>query len=715
VSRSPVSVVVVAGGGADQFRLCLESLRLSRDQHDEVVCVVPQGRDDLLPVVADATWLTVLQDGTGRAKAVWAAGVDATSHPVVVLLDGDVMLSQHWLEPVVTALADPDVVAAGPRCQLSAGPQRAEGAERNPELFKKYARRWHHQHEGQTSTVDALGPVCVAVRRDALAAVGGPGIALPWERLREHGRLVVTHESLVAHRDTARCALRTLTAEHGPFVSAVLVTRNEEETLDACLTAVRAYADEVVVYDLGSADRTRKIAEEHGARVVEAAFDGDYAAARNRAIEHAGGEWVLLIDADEIVGGDVQAARGRLLFAQADSMLVRIVPEVRSAAAVPLLRTRLFRWSKVRFTGRVRELAVDRIDGEPIDTPHVFDQLTITFPGGRPKPAEAHARNLRTDFKPTPDTAATQLDLARAAIIAGNYADAAQLCRDVLDGDLRGGVYEAALKTLMNSLIPLNELAGANKVLDELRARTASPYGADEWESRIRFAEGDWDAAVASARRLPESPDQPDVPTRAQLAEIEIKSLFQLDRRPEAADRLRDRLRAGSLPLTIAEMAEAFDADGGSVREIVALVPDRARPELLKQVQDTPMEIADELLDELWERLPAEHDAVVTLLVELGPLLPLHRALIWAARVREHGPDAQCPLLSIAAQADRSALERVLAAAVALERFADDDALPLLTVALDLVPDSDTEAVLAELREFAPGVAAVVEPAGASI
>jgi tetratricopeptide (TPR) repeat protein len=69
--------------------------------------------------------------------------------------------------------------------------------------------------------------------------------------------------------------------------------------LPACLESVRGVVDEIVVVDTGSTDATREIAARHGAVVHERAWDDDFSAARNEALRHATGDWVLQLDADE--------------------------------------------------------------------------------------------------------------------------------------------------------------------------------------------------------------------------------------------------------------------------------------------------------------------------------------------------------------------------------------------------------------------------------
>ncbi|MBL0058470.1 MAG: glycosyltransferase family 2 protein [Elusimicrobia bacterium] len=83
-----------------------------------------------------------------------------------------------------------------------------------------------------------------------------------------------------------------------PKLSAIVIARNEERDLPACLESLKGVADEIVVVDSGSTDRTREIAAGFGARVIQRDFAG-FGPQKQFALEQATGEWVLNLDADE--------------------------------------------------------------------------------------------------------------------------------------------------------------------------------------------------------------------------------------------------------------------------------------------------------------------------------------------------------------------------------------------------------------------------------
>lgn len=88
-------------------------------------------------------------------------------------------------------------------------------------------------------------------------------------------------------------------------ISVVIITFNEEEHLSKCLDSVKGVADEVLVLDSFSSDRTKEICLDAGARFEEHAFDG-YIKQKNRALQMASHDLILSLDGDEALSENAQ-------------------------------------------------------------------------------------------------------------------------------------------------------------------------------------------------------------------------------------------------------------------------------------------------------------------------------------------------------------------------------------------------------------------------
>lgn len=106
-----------------------------------------------------------------------------------------------------------------------------------------------------------------------------------------------------------RAADRAQPAE-GLTLSLCMIVKDEEEMLPRCLAAAAPAVDEIVIVDTGSTDRTIEIAREFGATVVERAWTGSFSDARNVSFDAATGDWLMFLDADEVlVEEDVERLR----------------------------------------------------------------------------------------------------------------------------------------------------------------------------------------------------------------------------------------------------------------------------------------------------------------------------------------------------------------------------------------------------------------------
>jgi glycosyltransferase involved in cell wall biosynthesis len=158
-------------------------------------------------------------------------------------------------------------------------------------------------------------------------------------------------------------------------LTAILITFNEEEDLPRALASLRDIADEVVVVDSGSTDRTREIAAQAGARVIARAWT-DYSEQKNFAACQAAHDWILSIDADEKLSAELRASvatwKKSEPKAAAYSMARRanyLGQWIRYSGWYPDRKVRLYRRDLAHFSGTLHESlevtgAVGELDGD---------------------------------------------------------------------------------------------------------------------------------------------------------------------------------------------------------------------------------------------------------------------------------------------------------------------------------------------------------------
>lgn len=166
-----------------------------------------------------------------------------------------------------------------------------------------------------------------------------------------------------------------------PKLSLIVITKNEEACIGRCLASVPC-ADEIIVVDSGSSDRTVEIAESLGAKVIVTPDWPGFGPQKQRALAQAQGEWVLSLDADEWLDADAIAP---LQMAMAsDATAFRLSRRSRFCGRIinhsgwsPDYVTRLFRRGQGRFSD---DLVHERliVDGAVRTAPFRIEHDSIT-------------------------------------------------------------------------------------------------------------------------------------------------------------------------------------------------------------------------------------------------------------------------------------------------------------------------------------------------
>ena len=740
------SVIVVASGSWSQTTACLDSVRATVRAGDEVLCVVPGhlavparaglgGRD--LPA---GVRRVPAPPGADLATAR-RAGLAAARHDVVAFLDDDLLVAPHWLDPLLRALADPAVGAAGPRSNRVAGPQmlpEADGAEAAAgsvrAAVRGVAQRLRQEAAGTLTEVAELSRLAVVLRRADVPAtpVTGAGGLVTDPVDAVPGTRVVAGDSYVHHLAGPGCLLRRnrrpLPEPAQVLLSAVVIARDEADGIAAAVTAARAVADEVVVYDTGSTDATVALAAQAGARVVEGFWDDHFGAARNRALAHSSGEWVLSVDADETVAcPDPEALRRQLATTRADGLLVTIdsVEPLGLGLHSTTVGCRLFRRPVCRWAGRLHEQVVDReLGGPPPTEPAAglvlhHDGYTLERLEGRDKGRRnldlALAAVAAADADSLAGRALALANLVRARLTVGELAEALDAAEEALATGLGGLSVRHLAAPLVHSCLGAARWDDAERWLDRLQAAGELPARVDFLRARLLAGRGNTSGALALWAGLPEEATDAygGAFRRTETLAFAAGLHVQRGEPSAAADLLCAGLRAGVLDWDLATCLDVLRAAGRGPADLAAAVP----PALWRQVvalalRATPAH-ADDLLEACWQRRPADL-AVLAAAGRVAARLPVLRALEWSARLRAAAPTAPCPVVQIASDPTRTPRDRVVALSLAVQAWDDPRAWAALPAALAAVPDVAAGEVLAELRVLAPTVAAAVEWDGAA-
>lgn len=299
-----------------------------------------------------------------------------------------------------------------------------------------------------------------------------------------------------------------------PFLSLSMIVKNEESNLEACLHSVSALCDELVVVDTGSTDRTVEIARAHGVNVLHFEWSDDFAAARNFALDHTNGEWVLHLDADETAAETAPGAlRAELAAQPAEVRFLRVPvhsPWPDGVGSDEHPARRLFRrLPSVRWTRRIHE-NITSLDGERAEHEAAAHTLRVDHRGYADNTArreggkiERNIRMLTREILENPNDAVPHFYLAREYASQGESATALRICREILT---RWG---GAMLLAFEDAIRCQAMRSASALADPAQAVELGRPGEERAEGselpfllgRAYLQIGELDAAERSLRR----------------------------------------------------------------------------------------------------------------------------------------------------------------------------------------------------------------------
>ncbi len=167
-------------------------------------------------------------------------------------------------------------------------------------------------------------------------------------------------------------------------ISACCMVKNEEKNLPHSLESVRLAADEIIVVDTGSTDRTIEIAESFDAKIIQTAWQDDFSTPRNMAIDAATGDWIIFLDADEFFVNPKKVRTSIEKFTGKDAILIPRINIDEASGNSEMSRdwcARIFKNAPhLRYRGLIHENITD-IKHERLDYTFGNEDLTIYHTG----------------------------------------------------------------------------------------------------------------------------------------------------------------------------------------------------------------------------------------------------------------------------------------------------------------------------------------------
>jgi GT2 family glycosyltransferase/tetratricopeptide (TPR) repeat protein len=745
----PVATIVIPAWNAwEHTKRCLESLRPTLGPTDQVVVVDNGSTDETRESLATYGWLEVVtnDENQGFARGCNQGAAEARGG-VLVFLNSDTVVPSGWLDELLAPFETGDVGAVGPRSDNVSGEQSAMAVpdpQEDPSAFIEFAESWRTSHRGQTSEARRLVGFCLAVRTSSFRAVRGFDERFEiggfedddlCRRLHQSKlRLLIAHGAFVHHRGHASFdandidwlvtqdenqvrfeakwgadALRT-----PALVTACLIVKNEEQMLGACLESVRDAVDEIVVYDTGSNDRTVQIAREAGATVVEGEWEDSFAVARNAALQHATGEWVLSIDADERLQTHPDVLRAQLAAPDSDVEAYLVAIENLHGPGNPRsvhTAIRMFRRRSVTWRHRLHEQVVAADDpARRLRTAYLSGARLIhhgyiaeVFDNRNKADRNLELARAALDDGEV-DRSYALMNLGRALESAGHSEEAVGRLSEAAESAANPITRRLAVSNLVYILGRIGRFEEALARLKDLRRMSRSQVAADIAEGRTRLAMGETEEGLAILARIPSRGRDDDGMEYGPhvVAAIRGEALASLGRFAEAADVVLHAVRSdGVLEADVGELVHWLLQAERSPAEITAALSVEDLVPMLGRVLRQPPALADVLLDGAWARFPDRLEPLAAA-ARVAPRLPLTRALVWSARLRQRGLDASCPLVAIGVDAEIDPVVRVRAAAALHGSFHDTSAVDIARVALDELDPTARLASEEEIDRLAP-------------
>jgi hypothetical protein len=471
--------------------------------------------------------------------------------------------------------------------------------------------------------------------------------------------------------------------EHEMLLSACLIMKDEEDNIEQCLTSLRHIADEIVIHDTGSTDRSVALARSFGARVIEGEWKDDFSQARNTARAVCRGRWLLAIDLDEVVEASTSDFRSQLARNRSADVVCIPVYNLKGTELAPtrepvphvsprLLRRRTTHWVNAihEAPGALRPRSPLRMEDHHILTLLHRGYLTEVFAR-----KEKAARNRRIAEARVDATGATRklFEIGRANLLSGRIDDGVAALEEVVDQPDEPVLRRVAAGLAANWLLDVGRHEEADPWIERRAQFPEMPGTARLLRARLALARRRYEEVLVELDGITDYTDLYFTTGESTICSVRARALAELGRDGEAATELLTAIAAEPLnDAAWALLLARCDRWPEALEQAARLLPESGLKLVAGWLVRTRADAAAAITEALWAQHPGS-PVVLAIAAKIAPALDVEAAATWSVRLRAAGLAARCPLRAMVDDPESPDVLRLQAAFLGAELFGDPD------------------------------------------